>query len=509
MVKKVAWYENLIPFLFAIFPVLSLALENYELIHFSSILRSLIISILVAYSFYLLFILILKNRRKSGILSGILIFILFTYGNVYLFFENQFGQAVRHRYLIVVHIILFILIGVYIIFLVKNDKELSLAFFTGGVVIVSYLTVSIGFIEYKEYRADVRSEDKGELFTSTVSNTKNFQLPDIYVLVLDSYTRSDVLQKNYDYDNSEFIKNLEELGFGVANCGQSNYPFTTFSMTSLYEMDYVHNVYEEYDDFSEVVFPPLNNTATYQILNNNGYTIVTFQNNFIEHFDIVDDIKLAKEDGLFGSINEFEEMVVGTSLLRLLTDTGGIFPKSWERGFKDNISLTYYRESIFALETLPNLPSIDGPIFVYAHLLINHSPYVFMPDGSFRTSSESVRTEYQDTIEFVDNVFPELLGEIIDNSETPPIIILMADHGARLAGGDSIYDRLSVLLSLYLQGEPIDEFYDSITPANIFRIIFNYLFDANIDLIEDKSYEIWNLSQAGNIDKEILAPCNP
>ncbi|MBT3669517.1 MAG: hypothetical protein HON98_06165 [Chloroflexi bacterium] len=507
--KKAAWHENLIPLFFAIFPVLSLALENYEFIKFSSILRSLLISIIVVYSFYLLFYLIFKDPRKSGILSGILIFILITYGNVYLFLENQLGQAVRHRYLIGAYVIFLIIVGAYVILKVKNAKELSLAFFTGGMVIVLYLLVSIGFIEYEEYRADVTSEEKGELFVSNTFEVENSNLPDIYLIVLDSYTRSDVLQKVYDYDNSDFIDNLEELGFRVAKCAQSNYPFTSFSMTSLFEMDYIHNIYNDYDDFEDVVFPPLNRTATYQILSNNDYSLATFQNNFIEHFDILDDIKFSKEDGLLGSINEFEEMVVNTSILRILITTGGIFPDSWVRGFKDNISLTYYRESKYALETLPSLADQDEQLFVYVHLLVNHSPYVFMPDGSFRTSEPSPRIGYRDTVEFIDNVLPDILGEIIDNSEVPPIIILMADHGARLAEASSIYDRLSVLMAIYLQGEPIDEFYDQITPANVFRIIFNYLFDANIELIEDKSFEIWNLSQAGNFDKEVLAPCNP
>jgi len=31
-------------------------------------------------------------------------------------------------------------------------------------------------------------------------------------------------------------------------------------------------------------------------------------------------------------------------------------------------------------------------------------------------------------------------------------------------------------------------FYDSITPVNTFRLIFNYYFDTDFELLEDKSY---------------------
>ena len=53
--------------------------------------------------------------------------------------------------------------------------------------------------------------------------------PDIYYIILDGYSRDDTLQDFFDYDNSQFLKALEDMGFYVARCSQSNYAQTQLS----------------------------------------------------------------------------------------------------------------------------------------------------------------------------------------------------------------------------------------------------------------------------------------
>ncbi|MEN8242935.1 MAG: sulfatase-like hydrolase/transferase [Chloroflexota bacterium] len=503
--KKTKWYEHLTPLFLAIFPILSLALENIEFIHLSSLFRSLLISVIAAAIFYLLLSLILKDKRKSGILAGLLVFMLLTYGNVFLFLEGRLGDAVDHRTLLGIYALLYFLVGVLIISKVQNAKDYNLAILTGGLVIVLYLLISIGFYEYKVYRSEVSAQESSDPFSSSLTEEDISNLPDIYLILLDGHTRSDVLREDYGYDNSQFIMGLEDLGFWVADCSISNYPATNFSTAALFEMDYMHNVYEEYDN---LVFPPLNNTAVFRILGDHNYSTVTFHNFVFEHFNLKDDIRFAKEDLQFGSINEFEKMVVDTSILRILMDMEELFPDSWVRVFTDNFYLTHYRDTLFALETLPTLPEMDERKFVYAHLMVTHDPFVFMPDGSFNTSKKLTKTDYRNSVEFIDNALPKIVEEIINQSEEPPIIIIMGDHGATIKG-NPIDKRVSILFSVYLQGEEAEGFYDEISLVNVFRLIFNDLFDADLDLIEDQSYEIWNTSELGNIEEQITTSCNP
>ncbi len=64
-------------------------------------------------------------------------------------------------------------------------------------------------------------------------------LPDIYYIILDGYTRQDVLQELYGYDNSEFIQALEDRGFYIAKVSRSNYAETVYSISSALNMTHI------------------------------------------------------------------------------------------------------------------------------------------------------------------------------------------------------------------------------------------------------------------------------
>ena len=56
-------------------------------------------------------------------------------------------------------------------------------------------------------------EERGESIWVPGSASTTGIEPDIYYIVLDSYGGADVLKDSYSYDNSEFVNDLQELGF--------------------------------------------------------------------------------------------------------------------------------------------------------------------------------------------------------------------------------------------------------------------------------------------------------
>ena len=86
------------------------------------------------------------------------------------------------------------------------------------------------------------------------------------------------------------------------------------------------------------------------------------------------------------------------------------------------------------------------------------------------------------------------MENIISLSPNPPIIVLQADHGP----GSQVYfenpdktnfkERMSIFNAYYLPSGGSEKLYREITPANTFRLIFNYYFGTNYELLEDKSY---------------------
>jgi hypothetical protein len=505
LVKKIKWYEYLTPLVLALFPILSLAHENIVFVKLISIVRPILIALVLTAVFYFILNNSLHNPRKAGILSGLLTFMLLSYGNAYLVIQDRFGVALNHWVLAAVFAALFLAIGALIVYKVKDPHALNSAVLFGVLAIVVYLLVSIGIYEYKVYHSEAAEDVQAGTTDVDLSAEKLEALPDIYVILLDGYTRADILRDVYRHTNSPFINELEDLGFWIADCSTSNYPSTFFSTASMFGMDYLHNIYDETDN---LVFPPLNESKVFQILNGYQYQTVTFDNFVFQHFNIHNDLRFAREDTVFGSINEFEKQLVDTSILRILIDNADAFPDSWVRPFDDNFYLQHYRDTMFALETLPTIPDIEGRKFTFAHLLVTHDPFVFLPDGAFSASKSITRNDYINAVEFINGVLPGILEQIIDNSDKPPVIIVMGDHGA-IVKGRPIEERMANLFALYLQGQDPTEagFYEDISLVNVFRLLNNTLFDAGYDLLDDQSYAIWNNNEIGNLDLLVETSC--
>jgi hypothetical protein len=78
----------------------------------------------------------------------------------------------------------------------------------------------------------------------------------------------------------------------------------------------------------------------------------------------------------------------------------------------------------------------------------------------------------------------QILPKLIQDSRVPPIIILMGDHG--IDPGKDI--RLNNFEAIYLPGAGKQAIYPSITPVNIFRVIFDARFNGSYPLLKDTSY---------------------
>ena len=79
-----------------------------------------------------------------------------------------------------------------------------------------------------------------------------------------------------------------------------------------------------------------------------------------------------------------------------------------------------------------------------------------------------------------------IVTEIIENSHTPPIIIIQGDHGSYEVEYTPL--RVMILNAYYLPNGGEKLLYNTITPVNTFRLILDYYFGSEYGLIEDISY---------------------
>jgi len=95
------------------------------------------------------------------------------------------------------------------------------------------------------------------------------------------------------------------------------------------------------------------------------------------------------------------------------------------------------------------------------------------------------RAKYIQYLRYTNTVLLKIVDEIIQSNKTPPVIILMSDHGFRwLPGGDDTY-AFSNLFSIYLPDKNYGLFNDSITNVNVFRALLNAKFCQQLPMLKD------------------------
>ena len=328
---------------------------------------------------------------------------------------------------------------------------------------------------------------------------KKESAPDIYVIVLDGYARQDVLQAIYQHDNSEFIGWLEKRGFYVTKDSHSNYVQTPYTMSSFWNFDYLQTWDSSYE-YAQYLYEPIQSNRVFRLLDEIGYTTVSFEQG-VYYAEIKNsDVYLST----FLPLNNFESLLLIDSPLEPLSNT-------FDLGLPLYTYKTHRQRMLFQLDRLKEIPaSIPGPKIVYAHILAPHPPFVFSQHGEILepeqpfTLAEGIENQggaeeywdgYREQVKFINREITQVIDAILKKSESPPIILLMGDHGpASMFKWDvdepgCLWERTSNLYALLLPGHENDEIvYPSISPVNTFRVIFNTYFGTDLPLLEDSSH---------------------
>jgi hypothetical protein len=361
---------------------------------------------------------------------------------------------------------------------------MTLALNAIGVVLFVMPVIQIGWGLWKQQNAWRNASQTASSSSLQEGLTLTPQkMPDIYYIILDSYGRADRLKELYGYDNSEFLNSLEKQGFYVADCAQSNYAQTELSLASSLNFNYLDalgNTFVQGSTDRSPLWPLIKNSVLRKFLEIRGYTTIAFATGY-GWTEIDDaDIYLRPQIGAW-ELNSFQYMLIQTTAGRILLDAKQL---SLPNTPDDLIR----RRTQFALEKLQVISSIDGPKFIFAHLLVPHS-FVFDPNGEAVAFDISTMTAdifkrgYVNSVIFIDKQIENIVATIIANSPIPPIIIIQGDHGST---GASRANRVSILNTYYLPGHE-NMLYTTITPVNTFRVVLDAYFGQNLPLLPDVS----------------------
>jgi hypothetical protein len=325
---------------------------------------------------------------------------------------------------------------------------------------------------------------------------RNTPLRDIYLIVLDGHANARVLREVFDLDNSRFEDSLRTLGFLVPISMRSNYVQTYLSVSSLLNAAHVTRLTEDAGatskDHSLPTYLVKHNRAA-RFLKEQGYKYVLFPSAWWaatanspladEEFDprprfsLVDEIRRT----------ELRQAVLRSSLLRY-----AIGP--------NRESVPMVQHILRSFEGLQEVAADPAPTFTFAHVLLPHVPYLL--DESCRPLERPIsddmeadtpeqRADYVGQVRCVDRLVLDLVTRLLQQSSTPPVILVVGDHGPRFAdvafyghpesvSTAFIRERFGAFGAFYLPAGGDSVFREPVTLVNVLGNVLRYYFNADI-----------------------------
>lgn len=443
---------------------------------------------------------ILKDKKKAALIISLGLVLFFSYGHFASLVEGLWKPIVIGDFVIGHHKVfltiwsIILLLGAYCF--LHTRRNLNTLTNLLNVIAVALVAISLINIGAHAFRGDPVvwdtniNENKED--SKSIVNSLHIS-PDIYYIILDSYPSSSTLANIYNYDNHEFYNYLAEKGFFIASESHSNYPMTSLSLMSSLNMEYIHNL----TDIAEMgpkevaeAYQMIQENRVMKFLKSRGYKFIHFSSGWgptnSNHF--------ADLDIRSGVLNEVLIVLIQTTM-------AGPYMNHF-------MQVDHAQRILRTFSKLADVPTIAGPKFVFSHINCPHPPYVFdvngelIPEANLEMEGAVWRQKelYLNQLIFINKKVEMLVDELLSKSEVPPIIILQGDHGSASSfysegkdywaspTKDMLRERFGIFNAYYLPQGGNSLLYNSITPVNTFRLIFNFYFGTNYELLGDQSY---------------------
>jgi len=440
--------------------------------------------------FFGLFLLLFKQHVKAAILTFYLFVVFFFYGALQDFLASHASPLNRYSLWLPFLFIVFVLLMI----LLKRSKNT----FSKLVTYLNFLFVlliaidSVGLLAKWIFPVKQTYGVNPPQDNAVNVQCLNCPKPDIYFVILDEYTSSAVLKNKLGYDNSDIDSFLVSKKFRLNPASSSNYNNTVFSMSSMLNMSYIHGINPRRITGKEYALCKklLSRSAVIERFASMGYEITN-----LSFFDMEEAPAPIQEHFLPSKT----ELITGQTLLFRLHKH--LFWHLVMGRFaipalaKDDSTELYnnYRNNIRLLDSLKiaSKATNSRPRFLYTHLVMPHSPFLFDKSGNFvpldeyRKAGNSIEG-YINNLRYTNNKLKELVTNIQENTKGKAVIMVMGDHGYR---SESLpkHDYFRNFNSIYLPPGYQSAYYDSVSGVNQFRVLFNTLFKTGYPLLKDST----------------------
>lgn len=482
------------PYLLALFFCVHGSLENYGFVEPREVLWiGLVITSCIAIAHLLLFLFTWDN-----ISAALIVFFISTW---YLFFGAIHDWVKSHVFLFFltrysVFLPLLLLLTVAWIFFIKRKKQLrpKLVFYF-NILLLIYCGIDAAQLGYKYATAKKPTPAMVVGFDASKVKVR----PNVYYLLFDEYPGYESLKARFAYSNDSLYDFFRQHEFEMLPTF-SNYDYTVFSMSSIFNMQYVPVNYDP-DNLDQRDFQrrtkEIRNGTVFSLFKKMGYRI---QNYSI--FDIDDQRSVSDQNSFLPVHSQLLTDKIWHN--RIIRTTGWFLQKG-------KFALPFLKKRYMYEHDIDNKYSIKkvlesateadkSPKFCYAHFLMPHGP--FYQDSLGRATPEPVADDdytwtkeyFLSYLKYTNTVIRDLSSRILLN-DPASIIIVMSDHGYHAPGEAKTnnllnYDNICAVHFPAMRYFPLK---DKWSTVNFFPYLFNREFGQHMPYQPDSTVRLYHL----------------
>jgi hypothetical protein len=363
-------------------------------------------------------------------------------------------------------------------------------FFYLNILLIIYCLLDVVFLLNRSF-----SNTKTRESTISFDYKKVSARPNVYYLLFDEYPGYQSLLSETGFKNDSLYHFLQDKGFTILPTF-SNYNFTLFSMSSIFNMQYVADDYNHEHQRAnkedlQKRFIEIKDAQVFSIFRQMGYCIENYS-----LFDIGSQVCINPEKTFL----PVHRRALTAKMLhnRFRKDVGWQFRETWLESILTDNGIMYPADDINnnIISKLNN--SIAGkngkPKFCYAHFILPHAPYFRDSAGALITvekiSSLNDTRYFLPYLKYTNKVISLLVNKIVQQ-DASAVIVIMSDHGFRdFKHHHELYQpAFDNICAVRFPGNHLLPYKAQWSSVNFFPYLFNNGFGQQIRYLKDSA--IW------------------
>ncbi len=461
-------------------------LQNYGFIGIQEVFYPGLVIIACIVLFTALLFIFTRNLLFASLVSFFISVWYLFFGALHDWVKNLPIPTILKSYSVWLPLLLLVTLGVIFLLQCHRSIHRKLAFYLNLLLFV-YCLVDVVLLLKEQVKEDSKPVSK----TIDFKPQSVVKKPNVYLLLFDGYSGYKSLKDTFGFTNNSLQQYFEKHAFTTLPVS-SNYDLTYFSMSCLFNMNYVKDDFDNMNltqrDFQKRG-AEINRAAIFPVFRSMGYAIKN-----LSIFEIDDQPPVSgKNSFLLAHSNLITDKILHKRMNRDIGDRLSSVIPFWKNSdFYQHDKDNKLTEELLLKDVVQKK---DKPQFTYAHFMMPHGPYYYDSLGNQNPyDSISHYTMWQNKalftgyVQYVNSRIYNMV-DTITRHDPGALILVMGDHGFRTYRGKQLYQpsRYDNLCAVRFSGDEQTAATPISSTVNLFRYVLNKAFGQNLPYLKDSA----------------------